>query len=459
MQNKLIIFDLDGVLVDTRNIHFKALNASFKKNGLKYEISKKDQNEIFDGLSTSQKLSILNKKKIFPKSMNKKIWKQKQLETILFLNKIKPSKSLNIIFKYLKNKNIKIAVATNAIKDTLDICCSKLRINKFIDFKISNEDVSYPKPFPEIYWKCMIEFNTLPTNTLIIEDSNHGRQAATNSGANLIPVRNCEDLKLNKIKKYYENNMNSNYSENVKWVDESMNVLIPMAGLGSRFKDAGYSFPKPLIEVNGKPMIQLVVENLNLKANFIFLVLSEHLKQYNLRQMLNLVTPKCKIVEVNELTEGAACTTLLAKKLINNKNPLLIANSDQIIEWNSNEYFFGLNSEKIDGSILTFNSTHPKWSFVKKNNKGNVIKVAEKKPISDEATVGIYYWRNGKDYVKYAEQMIKKNIRTNNEFYVCPVFNEAILDKKIIKTKKVENMWGIGTPEDLNNYLRFNKKK
>ena len=105
------------------------------------------------------------------------------------------------------------------------------------------------------------------------------------------------------------------------------------------------------------------------------------------------------------------------KKFINNNNPLLIANSDQIIEWNSNEYFFGINSEKLDASILTFNATHPKWSFVKKNSKGNVIKVAEKKPISNEATVGIYYWKKGKDYVKYAEQMINKNIRTNNEYF------------------------------------------
>lgn len=456
---KLVIFDLDGVLVNTREVHYEALNESLKKNGIKYKISKKEQIETYDGLSTNQKLSILNKKKIINKSLNKKIWKQKQIETTKFLKKIKQKKSLHIIFKYLKSKKSKIAIATNAIRETLDICCSKLKIDKYIDYKISNDDVSHAKPFPEIYWKCMTKFKVLPTDTLIIEDSTHGREAATNSGATLIPVRNCEDLNLTKIKKHYEFDKNSNHSHNVKWVDDTMNVLIPMAGLGSRFKDAGFSFPKPLIEVNGKPMIQMVVDNLNLKANFIYLVLSEHLKQYNLKQMLNLITPKCKIIEVKGLTEGAACTTLLAKKFINNNNPLLIANSDQIIEWNSNEYFFGINSEKLDGSILTFNATHPKWSFVKKNNMGNVIEVAEKKPISNEATVGIYYWKKGKDYVKYAEQMINKNIRTNNEFYVCPVFNEAILDKKIIKTKKIDKMWGIGTPEDLNNYLRFNKKK
>ena len=113
--------------------------------------------------------------------------------------------------------------------------------------------------------------------------------------------------------------------------------------------------------------------------------------------------------------------------------------------------------QDLDGGIVTFKSTHPKWSFVKINEQGYVTDVAEKNPISDIATVGIYYWKHGSDYVKYAEQMIQKNIRVNNEFYVCPVFNQAILDNKKIKTFDISKMWGLGTPEDLQLFLKQNK--
>jgi dTDP-glucose pyrophosphorylase len=166
-----------------------------------------------------------------------------------------------------------------------------------------------------------------------------------------------------------------------------------------------------------------------------------------------MIAPNCKIVQVEGITEGAACTTLLAKEFINTDSPLLIANSDQFIKWNSNECMYSFSTDEIDGGILTFESTHPKWSFARTDDTGFVIEVAEKKPISNQATCGVYYWKKGSDYVKYAEQMISKNVRTNDEFYVCPVYNEAILDGKKIKLKQVDKMWGIGTPEDLSFFL------
>jgi dTDP-glucose pyrophosphorylase len=200
-------------------------------------------------------------------------------------------------------------------------------------------------------------------------------------------------------------------------------------------------------------MIQVVVENLNIEANYIFIVQKEHYEKYNLKYLLNVIAPDCKIVQVDGLTEGAACTTLLAKEFIDNDSPLVMANSDQFVEWNSNECLYAFTADSIDGGIITFESTHPKWSYAKLGEDGFVSEVAEKRPISNLATVGIYYWRHGSDYVRYAEQMIQKNIRVNNEFYVCPVFNEAIQDSKKIRVKNIERMWGIGTPEDLNYFL------
>ena len=135
----------------------------------------------------------------------------------------------------------------------------------------------------------------------------------------------------------------------------------------------------------------------------------------------------------------------------------MIANSDQFIKWNPLDAMYFITNKKIDGAILTFKSSHPKWSFAKVDKNGFVTEVAEKKPISNDATVGVYFWNKGSDYVKYANKMIEKNIRTNNEFYVCPVYNEAILDKKKIINYEVDEMWGLGTPEDLNYYLSKNK--
>ena len=241
------------------------------------------------------------------------------------------------------------------------------------------------------------------------------------------------------------------------YVNKKMNVLIPLAGAGSRFSEKGYVFPKPLVEVKGKPMIEVVINNLNMDANFIFIVQKKHVEDYNIDKMLKLIKNNSEVVEIDGLTEGAACTTLLAKEFIDSENPLLISNSDQFINWNPREMMYSFTSKDFDGGILTFKASHPKWSYAKVNDENIVTEVAEKNPISDNATVGVYYWKHGSDYVKYADQMIENNTRVNNEFYVCPVYNEAIADNKRITIGEVEKMWGIGTPEDLENFLSENK--
>jgi dTDP-glucose pyrophosphorylase len=202
-------------------------------------------------------------------------------------------------------------------------------------------------------------------------------------------------------------------------------------------------------------MIQAVIENLNIDAHYIFIVQRSHYEKFHLKYLLNLISPGCDIIQVESKTDGAASTALLAELLIDNDLPLLIANSDQLVEWNSGQTLYSFQSESIDGAILVFESTHPKWSYVKVSENGLITEVAEKKVISNIATVGIYYWKKGSDFVKFAHQMIKKNIRTNNEFYICPVFNEAIESGLKIRPLFVERMWGIGTPEDLNTYLKL----
>jgi len=455
---KLIIFDLDGVLIEAKNIHYETLNKSLKMVDEKFVINWEDHLSIFDGLKTNQKLDILTKERGLPNDKHKLIWDEKQRLTLKMLQSITQSTDLQMIFNKLVNDGYKIACCSNSIRKTVLTVLSKLGIIEYFDLIISNEDVKNSKPHPEMYWKAISSIGVLPEETLIIEDSPHGLLAAARSKSHVLRVLSPKNVTYENINNKLNEIKNNKTMKTPKWVDNKLNVLIPMAGAGSRFEKAGYTFPKPLIDVNGEPMIKVVSENLNLEANFIYIVQKSHREKYNLDTLLNLISPNCTIVEVDGLTEGAACTTLLAKEFINNEQPLIMANSDQFIEWDSNEFMYKMNETNADGGIVTFSSTHPKWSFAKIDNNGFVTEVAEKNPISDIATVGVYYWKHGSDYVKYAEQMINKNIRVNNEFYVCPVFNEAVADCKKIRTFNIEKMWGIGTPEDLNYFLeKYNK--
>ena len=450
---KLIIFDLDGVLIESKDWHYEALNSALSNLDSSYCISYDEHLSKYDGLNTTKKLELLAVEKNLPKKYFNQIWEDKQKATLSIIKFLPPDLNLINIFQSLKRDNFKIAVASNSIRETVKLSLLGVGVLEFVDYYVSNEDVKRTKPFPEMYWKCMTELNCLPKETIIIEDSHIGRKGALDSGANLLAVENPTDLTLSKIEFKIKELDNMTVENNIPWIDKKLNVLIPMAGLGSRFAQKGYTFPKPLIDVNGKPMIQVVVENLNIDANYIFVVQREHLEKYNLTHLLNLIAPGCKIIPIDGLTEGAACTTLLAKQFIDNEHPLLIANSDQYIEWNSNETMYSFSNNDIDGGMLVFTAIHPKWSFAKLNSTGFIEKVAEKDPISDIASVGVYYWAKGSDYIKYAEQMIEKEIRVNNEFYVCPVINEAIGDNKKFKVSYVKEMWGIGTPEDLETFL------
>lgn len=242
-----------------------------------------------------------------------------------------------------------------------------------------------------------------------------------------------------------------------KYVNNQLNVIIPMAGAGSRFEIEGYKLPKPLIDVMGEPMIKVVVDSLNIDANFIFIVQKKHRELYDIDSTLKNIVSKYSIIEVDGLTEGAACTVLTCKDLINNDNPLLIANSDQWIDWNVTDFFDEMKNKNADGGILTFESDSPKHSYVKIVD-GFISQVAEKKVISNNATVGVYYWKTGKSFIESSEQMISKNIRTNNEFYLCPSYNELILNGGKVISYDTKEMIGMGTPEELNNFLRIKKE-
>ena len=237
-----------------------------------------------------------------------------------------------------------------------------------------------------------------------------------------------------------------------------INIVIPMAGRGSRFRDAGYKMPKPLIDIYGHRMIDYVVRNIRPDGEhrFYFLCLKEHLALYGLEQHLMDIEPTCTVIPIDHVTEGAACTVLLAEKYIDNEAPLMIANSDQYVDIDINRYL--KSGENVDGLIMTMYADDAKWSFINYDENGYVTEVREKEVISNEATVGIYNFAHGSDYVKYAKRMIDLNLRVNNEFYVAPVYNMMVEDGKRIAYYNIgrvgAGMYGLGVPADLEAFMQ-----
>ena len=239
----------------------------------------------------------------------------------------------------------------------------------------------------------------------------------------------------------------------------TINIVIPMAGAGGRFENA-YTKPKAFIDVLGKPMIVRVLENLSCKnARYILIARDEHMRME--RELVQEIEQGYDVVfhPIGHLTEGAACTVLHARKFINNDDPLIIANSDQIVDIHFEDYVNDCLERDLNGSIMTFKDPekNTKWSFARTNSSGLVEEVREKVPISDLATVGIYMFSSGKDYVNAAIDMIVQNDRVNNEFYVCPVYNYAIKNGNSIGVYDIpfDAMHGIGTPDDLNTYFDY----
>lgn len=232
-----------------------------------------------------------------------------------------------------------------------------------------------------------------------------------------------------------------------------------MAGAGSRFSQAGYGDPKPLIPINGISMIRIVIHNLkpDVKHRFIFICQREHVKAYGLADKFMQWAPGSEIVELDGITEGAACTVLAAQSLIDGDETLMIANSDQYIDFNINRYLDKMDASNLDGLIMTMKANDPKWSFAGIGADGLVNRVVEKVVISDEATVGIYNFKRGSDFVSGAKNMIKKDERVNGEFYVAPVYNQLISDGQRIGIFNVgsdrKGMYGLGTPADLEYFL------
>lgn len=242
------------------------------------------------------------------------------------------------------------------------------------------------------------------------------------------------------------------------------NIVFPMAGAGSRFASVGYELPKPLLDVDGRYMIQQAAYGCNIGGRHIYIVQKEHSEKYDLKNLLPSFTPPLEVVvvEVDGITEGAAASVLAAKEYIDNDDLLVICDSDTVMNWDSIAFLVDAGEVRhLDGAIVTFPAEGDSWSFVEADENKIAKNISEKKQVSGDACAGVYYWRRGSDFVMYAEDMINKDLRVNNEFYVAPVYNQAIQDKKSIGIYRVDadSVLSLGTPERYEAYLSSKKSE
>jgi HAD superfamily hydrolase (TIGR01509 family) len=467
---KAILFDLDGVLVNSRVLHFETFRDALEEIKPGYNLTWSQHEAEFDGLSTRSKIGKLISKGVIQLVQSDFLYDKKQTLTLERLPYfVSPRQSLNALLDNLKNKGYRLFCCSNSIRSTLIETLILLNIQTYFEEIYSNQDVIHPKPASDIYNLAMMRAGLEPKNCLIIEDSLPGRKAAYGSNAHVLEVEDAEDVTLPLIEKAISDIKEKKSVGHRFLLDGNpvtFHVVIPMAGEGLRFRNNGYKVPKPFIPVGGKKMIEWVIQNMlpkeiltsQMKIRFHLIVRESHMI-YGIESLFDSLPGNVSytIHPIQKLTEGAACSVLHAENEINNDDPLIIVNSDQFLEWKPDEFYKCLLNPFYDGVILTFYQPDPrdlKWSYAKISDDFIVTEVQEKKWIGPNATVGLYGWKRGSDFVKYSKQMIAKNIRTNNEFYVCPVYNELIQDKKIIRTKLCKGMWGLGVPEDLEKFRK-----
>ncbi len=243
-----------------------------------------------------------------------------------------------------------------------------------------------------------------------------------------------------------------------------INILIPIAGKSTFFDSEEHQFPKAVIEINGKPMIQLVLENflkLNIEKRFIFIVNEKDCQSYHLDNILKLLTDKnCIIIKTRGETKGAVCSAMLAIQHINNDEPLIISNADSIIDENFNNIISKFQDKNIDAGVVCFDSIHPKWSYVRLNEKNKIVETAEKRPISRNAIAGFYYFKKGSYFINASMISIKKDASVNGLFFIAPVINELVLQGMNLEAIKIDEgkYHSFYSPQKIKEYEMLNKK-
>lgn len=439
---RALLFDLDGVLLDTNDMHRACLHRAVCESGYSSLADLLPNNQM----TSREKLKCLNEIGL-PADLNEIIIHNKHnLSQSWIETNVKSDNDLVNMFARFHIDGIRTCIVTNTNLDFVKSWQHQVGLDGLIDVIVSNDDVRNHKPHPDPYLLALKRLCLSRDDAVVFEDSLEGLKSACSAGLRVVHIQRQQRI-IEHVKTTLRK---SRESWNIFAPD--LRVLVPMAGEGSRFRQAGYDIPKPFIEVLGMPMVNLVISRLPVMGQNIFIARTNMTPDCDDR--LRRIDDMCQVVYVDRLTEGAACTVLLAKDIINDDDPLMIVNSDNIVTFNYIELIEKTHELNAASAIMTFKGSGPKWSYSRVNDEGYVIETAEKRQICDDATSGVYFFQRGRDFVKYAQMMIEKNIRVNNEFYVCPVYNQLIDDgQKVINLSSTFD--SLGTPEDLDNFLKL----
>lgn len=243
-----------------------------------------------------------------------------------------------------------------------------------------------------------------------------------------------------------------------------LKIIIPLAGSSELFEQAGYPYPKPLIEIKGKPMIQWVIESVKeipTPHQFIFIIKESDAHRFHLDNTLRLIDPSAEIIKIKNETKGGLCSVLMAADKISDDDALLIVNSDQIIDVNLLQFDTLWKEKKSDVGVITFPSIHPRWSYIL-TDQDNIIQTAEKNPISHHAIAGYYYFSSAKDFFTFSFQTILNDAHVNGLFYISSVINEYILHNKRvhyheIEAEKYHSLYAPKLVQEFENHFRHGK--
>lgn len=454
---KLIIFDLDGVLMDSRELHYEALNRALHDIDPKYVIQLEEHLAKYDGRPTTAKLNMLSEEKGLPKELHDQVWKSKQDKTFEVINDTyKFDNRLRSVLSGLKERGFTLYCASNSIYKTLQLMLLRKGLLEYFDFILSCEDVLHPKPFPDVYLTCIMRSGLSTKETMIVEDSHVGRKSALLSGAHLCPVEDPSNVTLDRLLMRVEHINQSQVVPDV-FASANINIAIPMATSYESSKDSELTYSGPLLEVNGRPLLKIIVENISLNGNYVFIPKQSDYEKLHLKYVLQAICPGSNVLTSLKETKSALHTLLLAADSFDNDTPLLVANGHQFLDWDSEKFHQFCIKTEADGVIATFSSNHPRFSYVALGSDGFISEVAEKKPISSVATCGVYYWKRGSDFVKYAKEAVVEFPEGGAGCSMIAAYEKALQDSKKLASFKCKYSWQLKFPKDLEAFYRSRK--
>jgi HAD superfamily hydrolase (TIGR01509 family) len=456
---RLIIFDLDGVLVESRDLHYEALNRALTEvAGPEFAISRDEHESVYDGLSTNQKLRLLTASKGLAEHLNHAIWTRKQeLTEELVRTILRPTQHVLDAVVALKAMGFPIAVASNCIRSSVRSILEAIGIAPHIDVYVSNEDVAQPKPDPDMYLSVCRAFCVDPSEALVIEDSPKGFEAAARAGCHLMRVHSPADLSIAAVR---------DRIAAVESIQETVTVVVPMAGPAPEMWASGISggvaeAPVGLVDTAGKSIIQWAmsaVRSRRFSLRYVFIVKHSVLKSFNVASLCAAAVDYAplRIEGIQTDTLGAVRTIMsISDAAIPRDSPLVVTDGHHIAEWGVGHSFDTLLSTHADGAIAVHRSADPRWSYVR-HVPGQPVTVAEvrtdRDPVSSHACTGLYYYRRAGDFFSAAESLVARGARERGLYYTASTFNELISRGRRVVTVPVERMWSLRTPSEARSF-------